>query len=753
MSKRSAQDRRRRDGRRTEAEGPSAVASRAAASVALRGGSPAGLSAGSRRQALAAALLVAVATILVYLPSLRGEFLNWDDGTYVRYNGYLREFSWDTVAWAFTSTRWATNWHPLTWLSHAADVAAWGLESPPWGHHLTSVLLHGLNAALLLAAVRRLTGRLWVAVVVAALFAMHPLRVECVAWISERKELLATTFVLLTVLAYVRYAAAPSVGRYVPVALAFAAALLSKPMAVTVPGLLVLLDGWPLGRLRLRPWRWLPVVEKLPLAAMTVASCLVTMHAQTAAKVSLDAIGLGQRMANAVVASAAYLGQWLWPAPGRLVPFYSLWQNLPQGGVPTGLLALSAAVMAALTVVALVQWRRRPYLLVGWLWYLGTLVPVIGLVQVGSQRMADRYTYLPLIGPVIVLAYLADELLRQRGAGPWARRGAVAAGLLTAAVWAGLTVGQQAVWRDTVTLWRYTTSHGREARSPVAWTRLGEALEKAGERRDAVAAYRRAVELGPGLAEAHVGLAESLARLGDRGGATAHAERALALRPGEFRTLIGVGQVWVNVGRYGDAQALFRRALAEEPESLTARSRLAQALARGGQWEAAIAEFERVLAVEPAFPEALGNYGLVLMFRRQYERAIEVLSRATGNDPYDVDAWCNLGTALSRAGRRWSEATEAFGRAASLDPGKAEARVGLAEVAEGQGRPAEAVPHWREVVRLRPESAAARYRLARALAESGQTAAATEEAARVLDLDAGHEAGRRLLERLRGAGS
>ncbi|MBN2582888.1 MAG: tetratricopeptide repeat protein [Planctomycetes bacterium] len=705
--------------------------------------------AGSGRQAVAAAIVLAVVTILVYLPSLRGEFLNWDDGTYVRYNGYLHSLSWKTVGWAFTSTRWGTNWHPLTWLSHAADVAVFGLGQP-WGHHLTSILLHGLNAALLVVLMRRMTGRLWPAIVIAALFALHPLRVECVSWISERKELLCTTFILLTLLAYLRYAAAPSVGRYLLVAVAFAAALLSKPMAVTVPAILLLLDGWPLGRLTLRPWRWRPVIEKLPLAAMTIGSCLLTMQAQVVAKVSFDAIGLAQRVANAVVAAAAYLGKFVWPAPGQLLPFYSLWQNLPQRGVPTDLLAVSAAALAALTVAAIVLRKRHPYLLVGWLWYLGTLVPVIGLVQVGSQRMADRYTYLPLIGPVMALVLLADHWLRQREAR--ARSAAVVAALALAGVWAILTIQQQAIWRDTVTLWRYTTSHGREADSPAAWTRMGDVLSKVDRWSEAAEAYRRAIDLRGGFAEGHAGLAQSLAKLGDREQARVHGERAVALKPHDFQTLVGVGRVWTNIGRNDDAVRLYREALAIEPGNLTARSGLAQALARGGQWEAAIEEFEGVLADEPAFQEALTNYGLVLLMRGQYDRAIDVLHRALENDPQDADALCNLGTTLSQAGGRWVEAAEAFERALKLEPRKLEAYVGLAEVAEKQGRYRTAVPHWRKVVELQPQSAVALFRLSRAQAEAGDTAAAIEGLQRVLQMSPGHTGARQLLKRLQTPG-
>ena len=690
---------------------------------------------------LVAAAALAAAVILLYLPSLNGEFLTWDDGIYVSGNPYLRAVTWDNVKWAFFDAKFrASNWHPLTWLSHLLDTQVYGLERP-WGHHLTSVLLHAANTVLLLALLWRLIRRFWVAVIVAALFALHPLRVEVVSWIAERKELLCASFSLLTLLAYTYYAARPAVWRYLLVAAAFAAALLAKPMAVTLPLVLLLLDWWPLGRLG-----WRAAVEKLPLLALSAGACAMTVYAQGAAKAPLEFVTYEGRVGNAITSYAAYLGKLFWPWPGTLLPFYTHPRDLYAlvsardlaWGVRPEALALSAALLSAMTLLALWQRRRRPYLLLAWLWYLGTLVPVIGLVQVGSQAMADRYTYIPLIGPVLALVLLAGEALGARLSRPLVVAAAAAAALV-ALLLAGLTFAQQAVWQNDLSLWG-AAARG-EPQSPVAHRRLGDALMAKTRLEDAVLEYRESIKCRPNYAEGHAALGLALAKLGQADEALQHCRAALAIVRGnkglerQFDSAVALlkgqaaataelhcqlGSALMALQRFDDAVQAFDDALRLAPENLVALNGRALALARKGRYPEAIEGFKKALAIEENYQEALSNLGNALVLAGQTDEAIVQLQRAVEIGPKDAEAHCNLGNALMQKKERLGEAVEHFARATELDPSMESAYAGWARAEVARGRPAQAVPLWEKVVELRPKLAAARLELARALRQAGR---------------------------------
>ena len=685
-------------------------------------------------------LAVAAAAILVYLPSLHNGFLHWDDGAYVCGNRHIRDLSWSVVRWAFTAFH-SANWHPLTWLSDALDVQLYGLR--PAGHHLTSVLLHAANSALLLWVVRRLTGRLWASAVVAVVFALHPLRVEVVSWVSERKELLCTLFVLLAVLAYARYVARPSVRRYLLVAGAFAAALMSKPMAVTLPLLLLLLDVWPWRRLG-----WRAVLEKLPLLAMSGAAGAATVLAQADAKASLAFAGYGSRAANALVSCAAYLGKLLWPAPGTLLPFYTHPRDLP-GGLPAAHVLLAAAVLVAVTLIAIGQRRRRPYLLVGWLWFLVSVLPVVGLVQVGSQAMADRYTYLPLIGPVLALALLASEVVG-RLSSRWVPAAAAAA---LVALMAWLTVEQQAVWADDASLWEHTVAG--QPQSPIARRRLGDTYARDSRLADAVAEYRASVKLKPDYAEGHAALGVTLAKLGMADEAIRHCRRALSLVPNNavllkqfglavssLRSRGGDNAEWLDqfasallaLKRYDDAVAAYDEALKVNPEDLVAMNGRGQALARMGQLTEAARSFRSALGIDPHNQEALSNLGVALTLDGRPGEAVPLLRQAVEADPDDAAGHCNLANALMQSTETLDEAVAHFSRAAALDPAMVEAFAGWARAEVARGRPEAAVAPLEAVVQLRPRSGPARAELARVLTALGRDEEAQEHLDRAKEL-------------------
>ncbi len=438
-------------------------------------------------------------TLAVYLPVLTHGFIRFDDPVYVTRNPWVKAgLTWDGTAWAFTANV-ASNWHPLTLLSHMLDCELFGME--PLGHHLTSLLLHTASAVLLFEALRLMTGSIWRSAAVAALFAVHPTHVESVAWIAERKDVLSGFFWMLTLLAWALYVRQPSRKRYAAVALSLAAGLLSKPMVVTLPFVLLLLDVWPLDR-KIR------IKEKLPLFALAAASCVVTVIAQSGAIGMASQFPLRLRLANAVLSYVGYLGKTLFPS--RLAVFYPMPAEFPAWKV-----AGAALLLASLTILAL---RAARYVTVGWLWFLGTLVPVIGIVQVGGQAMADRYTYLPTIGLFLIAAW----------------------GLPRKVVWAAavlaLAVGtrlQLRHWEDSESLFRHAAAVTE--RNFIAHLNLAQIHAERGERGPALEHFRTTLEIRPGMWQAQASLGNTLRRWGRPGKALPHLRNAVRLRPNDPR--------------------------------------------------------------------------------------------------------------------------------------------------------------------------------------------------------------------------
>ncbi len=446
-------------------------------------------------------IFLAVAVAVVFGQTLQHGFVNLDDPEYVYENQHVfNGLDGAEIGWAFRSFH-AANWHPLTWLSHMLDCEFYGASaSSAGGHHASSVLLHAAAAMILFLLLRRMTGAIWPSALAAAVFAVHPLRVESVAWVAERKDVLSGLFFVLTLWAYVAYADRPfSWLRYGLVALLYALGLMAKPMLVTLPLVLVLLDYWPLGRFApsgrgekgekganvAPPGRLL--LEKLPLLALAAASCVVTLSAQGVAIIEFDKLSLDQRVANAVVSLAAYLGQFFYPNPARLAVFYPYPDSLPLWEVAGAL-----AILALVSVGVILARRKYPFLIVGWLWYLGMMVPVIGLVQVGLQAMADRYTYLPMIGVTIALVWFLASLAERR---PWGRMALGIAGPLAVVVLMGCAWLQTSYWRNSETLWTHALKCN--PRSPLAHVNLGRWWTDQGKPDLALKEYRAALDIDP----------------------------------------------------------------------------------------------------------------------------------------------------------------------------------------------------------------------------------------------------------------
>ncbi len=603
-------------------------------------------------RAAATGVALAALVLVLYWPATGGEFVSLDDPRYVFANEHvLGGLSWDAVGWAFGTVH-ASNWHPLTWLSLQLDATLWG--GGPFGFLAVNVVLHALNTLLLFVALWRMTGALTASALVAALFAVHPLRVESVAWVSERKDVLSGTGWMATLLAYDWYARRPGRGRYALVAAALTLGLLAKPMLVTLPVVLLLLDWWPLRRLSAadpaaRRRLASLLLEKLPLLAIAAAVAAATVVAQRSggAVASLAQVPLALRLLNALAAYGAYLWKTVWPLD--LAVFYPHAGYLP--GDPLAALrwpALGgAALLLGVSALVLAAARRRPYLAVGWLWYVLTLLPVIGLVHVGQQAMADRYTYVPLIGIAIMLVFLARDAVRQ-----WPRLRPLGLALAVVVLSAGAlqTRRQIAVWQNSLTLFEHALAV--TADNYFAHTNLAAVLVALRRDDDAVPHYEAALRIAPRYATALTGLASVLSRR----------------------------------GRIDDAAALNQRALAEEPDSPVMLSNQGAVRLQQDRLAEAQALFERALLGAPDYAIAHANLGVIAFRRGEVGRAADHFRRAATLNPVSVAAHMNLGLAMLQLGRP-AEAAVAFETVLRLHPGNPDATRHLA-TARAAGAPA-----------------------------------------------------------------
>ena len=529
------------------------------------------------RGALWVSLALAAAIGVVYWPVRLFPFVNTDDPVYVTANArVLGGLSWSNIQWALSEAR-VPYWHPLTFLSHMLDVQLYARNAG--GHHATSVILHIVTAVLLFGLMLQMTGKPGRSAVVAALFGLHPLRVESVAWIAERKDVLSTLLWIATTWAYVRYVRKPETRRYALVVVLFALGLMAKPMIVTLPFALLLLDYWPLGRLdfdtasqrrdtvSLRA----ALSEKIPLFILAALGSMVTFSAQrdVGAVNSLDAIPFSLRLANALQSYVAYIGDLFWPV--RLAAIYPY----PPAIDPLGL-TFAVVVLAVITTAAFLTRRRWPYLLVGWLWYLGTLLPVIGLVQVGPQARADRFTYIPHIGLLMMVAWGLPDLV---GRIPNLRP--ILAPLAAAAVVACAVISRSQVahWQSSTALWEHTLAVTRD--NGVAHYNLGAELAGKGENDEAIRHLTEAVRLAPDFASAHNRLGLALARRGDYTGATAQLAEVVRLMPASSEAYSNLGVSLAREGKNAEAIEAFSQAVLLNPQDVEAKRRL-EFLRRGG---------------------------------------------------------------------------------------------------------------------------------------------------------------------------
>jgi tetratricopeptide (TPR) repeat protein len=671
-------------------------------------------------------LILLATSCITFWPVLQNDFVNFDDPDYVTENAVVKNgLTWKGVQWAFTTSH-AANWHPVTWLSHMLDVTLFGLK--PMGHHLTSLLFHGVNSVLLLLLLRQMTGAVWRSMLVAGLFALHPLHVESVAWVAERKDVLSTFFGILTLMAYAAYAKARDESRgsragatphptlsplsqdtssglrspsphpmrrredaaerakrfwYAMALGLFALGLMSKPMLVTWPFVMLLLDFWPLDRIRfdgkfIHANRSL-LIEKFPFLLLAIICCTITYNAQSGAS-AVSELSLPIRLENAVVAHALYLFKLF--VPIKLAVFYPIPAEFPLSN-----LLLSVMSVLIISALSLGSWRKHPEWFVGWAFFLGTLFPVSGIaVQVGQQLMADRYTYVPAIGLFIIISWMLGAVIEQRPKLVPLITGACGLVLIGLTI---LTREQLAVWRNSTTLFEHALRVTQN--NHVAHNNLAAGMFRAGREVEAGEHAAEALRLKPGYADAHVNYANELIRQGRRTEAREHLETAIRLKPSPGAKY-NLGNMLMEDGDFAGAESIYQQVLATEPPFIEARYNLALCLVKLGQTDNAISELSAVIAAQPT------NSGARL----------------------------NLGSALA-AQNRMEEAAAVFQQQVALTPDNTDARFNLANVLQQLERLPEAQEQFEAVLRSNPTDVAARQGLGLALAQNGQLNAAAAQ--------------------------
>ncbi|MGP8200624.1 MAG: tetratricopeptide repeat protein [Limisphaerales bacterium] len=603
-----------------------------------------------RWRVAAVCVVLAAMTFAVFGQTLTHGFVDIDDYTYVAKNPMVaRGLTHEGIVWAFTRVH-SSNWHPLTWLSHMLDCQLYGLH--PGGHHLTNVLLHTTSAIVLFLVLREMTGALWRSAYVAAVFAIHPLRVESVAWVAERKDVLSGLFFMLSIAAYVRYARRPwSLARYGLVLLLFVMGLMCKPMLVTLPLVLLLLDYWPLQRMETRKLSKL-VMEKVPLLALSAASCVVTLLAQNKAIQSTESSSLPLRLANALVSCMVYLGQMIYPAG------LAVFHPFPHNGLPSWEVALVGVLLAGLSAAALRQRRKQPWLLMGWLWYLVMLLPVLGVVQVGDQSRADRYTYLPQVGIYLAVTWLVAEWRANRAVLGVLMTGVV--GLLMVCAWK-----QTSYWKDNETLWTHALAC--TTGNSLAEYNLAFDLVEKGRWDEAIAHCQKALEIDPDNPDAHNTLGVALVKKGRVDEAIAHYQEALRLQPSFAKAHFNLGEALEKQGKLDEAISQYRLALQCNPDYTEAHHNLGSALRQQGGLDEAIMHFQAALQFNPNSARTHDDLGIALLEKGDVDQAIAHFQRALQINPRNANAQNNLANALLQKGNL-SDAIAHFQQALQIHP-------------------------------------------------------------------------------------
>ena len=609
----------------------------------------------ARRQVLGVCFFLVIITWLVFGQTLRYDYVNYDDNNYVYANPAITSgLTPQGIIFAF-SGRHARNWHPLTTLSHMLDCQLWGVRAG--GHHFTNVVLHTIAVVLLFLVLRQMTGAIWQSAFVAALFAVHPLRVESVAWISERKDVLSAVFFMLTLGAYVRYARAPSLGRYLTMSIFFALGLMSKPMLVTIPFVLLLLDFWPLKRFAVAFSSKILILEKIPLLTLSVAAGVATLLLQRSSLAAVEQLPLASRIGNGLVSCVIYMKQMIWPV--GLAVFYPH----PGDQLPVWEIGLAVVVLGMASAGAIALRRKSPYLITGWFWYVVMLLPVIGLIQVGSQAHADRYTYLPQIGLYLLVAWaITDALASQRQRRILAAAASVA---VIALAWSAHV--QASYWRNGESLWRHALAV--TSGNHMAHDGLGERLANRGRLDEAIDQFQEALKFAPGFPEIESNLSTALLRKGRTDEAITHLQALLKSDPKNAQAHYVLGNALLKKGDSQGAIAAYKKALSIQVPYPAAHYNLGIALDQNGQTDEAIAHYQKAVQEETNYPQAYYLLGNDLLQQARVDDAIAAYGQALKNRPKYPEPEDSMGLALLQ-----------------------------------KGRPSEAIAHWQNAIAIQPDS-------------------------------------------------
>ena len=601
----------------------------------------------AHRQVLGVCFFLVVITWLVFGQTVRYDFVNYDDNEYVYANPAITSgLNPHGIIYAF-SGRHARNWHPLTTLSHMLDCQLWGVRAG--GHHFTNIVLHTIAVVLLFLVLQQMTGAIWQSAFVAALFAIHPLHVESVAWISERKDVLSAVFFMLTLGAYVRYVRSPSIGRYLTMSILFALGLMSKSMLVTVPLVLLLLDYWPLQRFGGRSSIRRLALEKIPLLALSAAGGFLTLWVQQSSVARTEELPLIWRVANGLVTYAIYLRQMIWPV--GLAVFY------PHHGdqLPIWEIGLAIVLLGLVSAGAIALRHKRPYLVTGWFWYLVMLLPVIGLIQVGSQAHADRYTYLPQIGLYVLLAWGTTDALASRFTTRRVRRGrlerrilAVTASVaLIALAWCAHV--QASYWRKGESLWGRALAV--TSGNFMAHDGLGDYLANRGRLDEAIDQFQKALNIAPGYPELETNLILALTKKGRTDEAIPHLQTLLKQDPNNAQAHYNLGNALQKKGDSQGAIAAYEKALSIQARYPAAHYYLGIALDQNGQIDEAIAHYQEAVKEQPNYPQAYCLLGNDLLQKARVDDAIAAYEQALKNRQKYPEVENNIGLALLQKGR------------------------------------------------------------------------------------------------------
>ena len=688
-------------------------------------------------------LLLFGLVLWVFLPAQRGNFIELDDYIYVTGNPHM-DFTAGNLVWPMVPTHIeCANWHPLTHWSLMLDHRFYGLN--PWGYHLTNVLLHAINTVLVFLVLRRMTGATWRSLMVAGLFGLHPLRVESVAWISERKDVLSGLFFMLAIGAYVRYVQKKSrvEGResstqasraldplarrsraetarlwtldYYLVLLFFALGLMSKPMVVTLPCVLLLLDFWPLERWKQNDWRGL-LVDKLPFFLLSAIVSFITYVAQRNGGMMkyLTGLSFGARLENALVSYGRYLGKLFWPVD--LCAFYPY-----PGHWPLAAVLASGLLVFGLSGLVFALRRKQPFLLTGWFWFLGTLVPVIGLVQAGAQSMADRYSYIPSVGILIILVWGMCQATRG-----WHYQsiGIGAIGGVLALFCIVLTRHQIGYWGDGNRVWSRAIAVTEN--NYGAHNCLGRTWFSQGRLDEAIREFQEVIRLNPNFAEAYISLGRSFTDSKRVDEAIVCYQKVLEIQPDYFMAHFNLSEILSQNGRVDEAIVHYQKALQINPDYEEAHNNLGVTLLRKGNVDEAIVHLQKALEINPNIAEAHCNLGIALFQKRNVDEAIIHLQKALQIKPDYEEACFNLGNALLQK-RRVDEAIVCFQKALQIKPDYAEAHNNLGFALNSKGRLDEAIRELQESLRLKPDSAETHCNLGRVLGKEGRLDEAIRE--------------------------